>query len=344
LLSLLGLTVGGFVAALTDRDAVMAVATESIRLIAGFVPAALLLGMTKGRPLQKYRQLLRVFVIGVVVHACAAVFQYLGILPSTYFQFGQPRPSGLYFHPVSLGILINVALLLVLLANARRWVRLPTAVALVIALVALSVISTHRAGLVVTLFILISWPLVRFLSESNVRVNTKWSIGIGVVGALLLGVLAVVPQLRVATVSAVQGVVGILSVEDFDPTTESFLRGRGQRWSGAIGLIEDAPVAQRMVGYGWQVVDPHSDYLRALLVHGVVGSALLLLGSIAIAFGFAARSDRFGRLFVGLIVLCTLVYAITTKPTTYTFYMWAVTALAWLAMESAAIKPETPSP
>lgn len=127
-------------------------------------------------------------------------------------------------------------------------------------------------------------------------------------------------------------------MEDFNPTAEGFLRGRGQRWSGALGLIEMASPVQRLVGFGWQVVDPHSDYLRALLVHGVLGTALLLIGSMATVLSLAARSDRFGRLFVCLTVMCTLAYAITTKPTTYTFYMWAVTVLAWLAMASATQK------
>lgn len=339
-LSLLGLAGGAVVAALADRDALASVAVENVRLIAGFVPAVMLLGVADGRRLLKHRRFLNVFGLGVVVHAFVAVLQYLGRLPTTYFQFGQPRPSGLYFHPVSLGILVNVALLLVFLASSRRWIRLPTAVALSVALLIVSVISTHRASLVISAIILVCWPLIRILSESRLRVNTRWALGIGVAALTVLAAVLTVQPVRVATFGAVERVVGILSVEDFDPTAEGFLRGRGQRWSGAIDLIEKASPAQRMLGYGWQVVDPHSDYLRALLVHGALGTALLLLGSVVITFGFAARSDRFGRLFVCLIVLCTLAYAITTKPTTYTFYMWAVTVLAWLAMASATHKPK----
>lgn len=335
LLSILGLSLGSFIAAVASRNQVDQIVVEGLRLVTGLVPAAILLGVPNRGRNSQFGRLLQVFILGIAIHSVVAVLQYLGQVPSTYFQAGQPRPSGLYFHPVSLGILVNVSLLLLVLANSRKWIRLPMATLLSAVLLAIGVLSTHRAGLVVAVLILFSWPLIRIAVESkSFRINTLWTLGIGT--AIVVGVagLYVLPQGRAFVTEAIDGVVSVIGKEDLDPTSDGFLRSRGQLWSGAIDQVAMGSWAQRMFGYGRQIVDPHSDYLRAILVHGLAGAMLLALGLGAIVLGFVAKADRLGRLFIGLLVASTMAYALTTKPTTYTFYMWAVTALAWLAAGS----------
>lgn len=336
LLSILGLGLGSAVAAVAAPDHAIQIALEGVRLLAGLVPAVILLGVASEGRYTRYKSLLRLFALGVMVHSVAAALQYFGYLPATYFQVGQPRPSGLYFHPVSLGILVNASLLLVVLASCRRWIRLPTAVILAALLLVVGVVSTHRAGLVVAALILVSWPLIWFLVEyKRLRVSVGWLLGMSVAVVMLAMALYALPQGRALVASALDNVVGVISVDDLDPTAGRFLRGRGQLWAGATEAIAKGTWAQRLVGHGWQLVDPHSDYIRAVLVHGYAGALLVVFALGAIVLGFAARADRLGRLFIGLIVVCTLAYALTTKPTTYTFYMWAVTVLAWLAAVSS---------
>lgn len=329
---ILGLGLGSVVSAMASRDHMSQILVEGVRLVAGLAPAAVLLGVKTKSNAPRLRGLLRLFALGVMVHSVAAVLQYFGYLPATYFQVGQPRPSGLYFHPVSLGILINVSLLLVVLANCRRWIRLPKALLLSAALLVMGVVSTHRASLIVAAIVMLGWLAMRLTVEGRrYRINIRWMLGLGVGMALLALLLYALPQSRPLMASALESVVGVIDIDDLDPTADSFLRGRGQRWAGAIGVIGNGTWAQRLIGHGWQVVDPHSDYIRSVLVHGYAGSLLLAFGLGAILLGFATRADRLGRLYITLIAICTLAYALTTKPTTYTFYMWAVTALAWVA-------------
>lgn len=332
IISILGLALGSFVAIRASGEHVSQIVVEGVRLVAGLVPAAVLLSAATRPSFFRYKRLLQVFTLGVVVHSVAALLQYVGYLPATYFQVGQPRPSGLYFHPVSLGILVNVSLLLVVLANCRGWLRLPKALLLAGLLLAVGVLSTHRAGLVVAAMIVLGWPLIRFLMEAKgFRVNVRWLLGFAAVVVLVVAGLYALPPSRPYVTSALSSVVGVIGLDDLDPTGSGFLRGRGQRWAGALAVVSSGSLAQRALGHGWQVVDPHSDYIRAVLVHGYAGALLLALALGAVVLGFAAKADRLGRLFIALIVVCTLAYALTTKPTTYTFYMWSVTVLAWLA-------------
>lgn len=335
IISIIGLGLGAFVAAMASREHVNQIVVEGVRLVAGLVPAAILMGVSASGRSFRHKGLLQVFLLGVLVHSVVAVLQYVGYIPTTYFQVGQPRPSGLYFHPVSLGILVNVSLLLVVLANFRGWMRLPKALLLSSVLLAVGVLSTHRASLVVAVIIMFGWLAIRLILEARtLRINLWWVLGVSLVVAVGATGFYAVPSGRQYVSTALWNVVDVIGRDDLDPSAAGFLRGRGQRWAGAFEVIEGGTTAQQVMGHGWQVVDPHSDYIRAVLVHGYAGALLLALGLGAIVFGFAAKADRRGRLFIGLIVVCTLVYAFTTKPTTYTFYMWAATALAWLATKS----------
>lgn len=333
---IVGLGLGAFVAVIGSREHANQIVVEAVRLLAGLIPAAILIGVSANRLSLRYKRLLQIFLLGVMVHSLAAVLQYMGYIPTTYFQLGQPRPSGLYFHPVSLGLLVNASLLLVVLVNLRGWLRLPKALLLSGFLLAVGVLSTHRASLVVAVIIMFGWPAIRLSSEARaLRINLSWVLGLSLVVALGTTGLSAVPSGRQFVSTALSKVVGVIGLDDLDPAAAGFLRGRGQRWAGAFEVVRTGTTAQQVMGHGWQVVDPHSDYIRAVLVHGYAGALLLALSLGAIVFGYVAKADHVGRLFIGLIVVCTLVYAFTTKPTTYTFYMWAAALLAWLATQTA---------
>lgn len=341
--SVIGLGSGSLLAAVSSPGSSRQIGLEGIRLAAGLVPAVILLGTAHRVRFSSYKGLLRIFTLGLVVHSVVAILQYLGYIRATYFQHGQPRPSGLYFHPISLGILINVALLLVVLANCRRWIRLPMAVLLSLILVGIGVLSTHRASLIVTVTILGGWPVLKTMVEATrFRINLRLVFGISAALALTTGALFAVPRSGQAAAAVLKGVVGVIRVDDLDPGAERFLRGRGERWGATVDLIAHSTWSQRLVGYGWQVADPHSDYIRAVLVHGFAGAILLLVGLGVIVLGFLARADKLGRLFIGLVVVCTLLYALTTKPTTYTFYMWAMTGMVWFASATPASERKLP--
>lgn len=314
------------------------VSLEVSRVIVGFVPGLLLLGGLQKGTLTKFRRYLVLFAMAVALHSVIALMQYAGVVPSTYFQHGEARPSGLYFHPVSYGILLNVALLLVVIAHLRGWLKPLKVGGILIALLSLIVISSHRTSLAVAAVIILGWGLIRVLSSGRrVSVNLR-VVALGFLLMALIGLIATlgIRSLEVSVARAATNVVGVLSINDFDPTSEGFLRGRGGRWERAVSAIQAGTMAERLVGRGSQVVDPHTDFLRAPLVHGSIGTFLLLLGIAALVGGFARESDVIGRRLIALVTIISIIYALTTKPTSYPFYMWSMSVVIWLVASSSA--------
>lgn len=319
--------------ALTVVHRDLAPLVEGSRVAAGLVVGLMVLPWEKDARHRLPLTQVRVFLAGVGVHVVGAFLQAAGKMEMTYFQSGSGRPSGFYYHPVSLGFALVASLLLVGVLHTRRVIGGLAAAGLTAIIVFACVLSTHRASLVAMSVVLVSWAVIAFLNTRRVQSRSVavWAL----LGLAALGAAAAYGDAIIEVAEgAAEGVAGVITEEDLDPTSSRFLRGRGVRWALAVDVISQATFMEAMLGYGWQVVDPHSDYLRLALVHGVVGSLLVL--SLLVYWGTAASqgTDLVGRAWVFVALATMAVYAITAKPTSYPSFMWAWALVLWVARSS----------
>lgn len=304
---------------------------EGSRVLVSFAPAVILLNRRAQVLSIRWRRYVVWFLAAVGVHVVAAWLQFAGLLGTTYTQLGQGRPSGLFFHPVSLGYLLVSALLVVSLLHMRGVIARSHAVLFALCIAASVVISTHRASAVVTAALMIAWMLAtmvrsRPINKKFVGVTTAICIFVAIVAA------ASTPLWIGPVREAGEGLVGPISVQDLDPTSERFLRGRGEIWLQTIDeYLRSGPV-QLMFGFGHQTLDPHTDYLRIVFVHGLVGGSIVVAVLLLWILLPYRRTDRTGRIWIGLAVVAMAMYAITIKPTSFPSFVWAWTFLFWLTV------------
>lgn len=304
---------------------------EGSKVAAGIAPAVILFDpQLRSLGLVTWRRLVPLFLLGLGVHIVAAWLQFAGLLATTYTQFGRGRPSGLFHHPVQLGFMLVGAVLVVAILHLQG--RLGTAKALALAAVfsLTVVISTHRTSLIVLILVLAAWGLTALLRKSR---PTWQQLGWGVLVAsgLIAAVLLTSPLWQESAEQALAGVVGVIQIADLDPSTDSFLRGRGQRWGAVLEQMRQGGVLGLLFGYGYQVADPHTDFLRLPQVHGLLGGTLLLLCLGWVALTALRSADRLGQLWILVALGAMAVYAITTKPTSYPSFMWAWILVLWLS-------------
>lgn len=307
---------------------------ESAKVAAGFAPAVILLDATRRPEIRRsLRRWAAVFVASLGVHVGVAWLQFFGLVSTTYQQAGSGRPSGLYFHPVTLGYVLVAALLVIAVLHQRRqvatWLGLPLA-----GLVTLTiVIGTHRTSVIAALLVIGWWLLSstvrwqRFHLRSLVFTTLLTSL-------LVIASVVTLPLWVGAAKRAASGVTSVVTSGDLDPTSDRFLRGRGQRWDAALETMATAMVAERLVGFGYQVVDPHSDYLRLPLVHGVLGSLLVLTALGFFWLSAFRQADLLGTAWLTAALTAMALFAITTKPTSYPSFIWAWTVVAAVACAS----------
>ncbi len=307
---------------------------EGVRAAAGLAPAVVLLDpRTRPQGLAAWRRLVPVVLLGLGVHVVAAWMQFAGVLGTTYTQSGRGRPSGLFHHPIQLGFLLLGAVLAVAVLHLQG--KLSTARALALALVfsCTILISTHRTSLVVLVLILAAWALTALLRKAKVRRgNLGW--GLAGVSALLLAAAFTYPWWQVSATRAWAGMVDVIQVADLDPSGDSFLRGRGQRWRTTLDQMETGGFPMLLVGYGYQIVDPHTDYLRLPLVHGILGSVLLLACLAWMALAVFRPAEGLGRIWLLVTFAAMAVFATTAKPTSYPSFMWAWTLVLFLSQRA----------
>jgi len=333
LLTLTWLALAALAAFATVRIAGLPAAVEAGKVLAGLAPIVILVG-SRNPDLQRLRWPLAAFAAGAAIHVAVAWLQAAGYVDTTYTQssLGRTigRPSGLFYHPVTLAYHLVFVVLVTGLLERRGLVR-PGVALPVMAVAVLSVfVSTHRMGAVAVLLALAAWAVVRLAPRRAVSRRALLAVGIAVLVALGVGVTGSGAWSEAAD-RLWGGVAGVLREGDLDPTSDRFLRGRGRIWAGAADLVATAEPVRRWAGYGVQVVDPHTDYLRLPLVHGVVGSGLILAFLALVGVASGRRCDPTGVWYVLVAFGLLGLYALTTKPTSYTSFMWLWSVAVWLA-------------
>ncbi len=321
----------GIVRGLAEQNP--SIALEWTRVAAGLAPAAILLGAAVRTNLEavvvRWRLL---FAASIGLHVGVAWLQFFGVLGTTYRQAGVGRPSGLYFHPMTLGYLLVAVILVVAIQGSRG--RMPRWLTLLIAASAYAtiVITTHRTSFLAGSFVLAAWMVIALLRTRRVRLAF---LAVASTCVLLAGALGVLtsPAWSDTAARAVSGLSDVLTAEDLDVTSDRFLRGRGQRWMNAISLMGSGNTLETLFGFGYEVVDPHTDYLRLPLVHGLLGSFVVAAALAALWTG-ALRFCKgpWTRAWLIVAIAAMAIYAVTAKPTSYPSFMWAWTIVAVAAV------------
>ena len=307
---------------------------ESAKVAAGFAPAVILLDATRRPEIRRsLRRWLPVFVASLGVHVVVAWLQFFGLVSTTYRQAGVGRPSGLFFHPVTLGYVLVAALLVIAVLHQRRhvatWLALPLAGVVTLTII----IGTHRTSVIAALLVVGWWSLSATVRWQRVHLRSLVSMTL-LTSLLVTASVVTVPLWIGAAERATSGVTSVVASGDLDPTSDRFLRGRGQRWDAALETMATASVAERIVGFGYQVVDPHSDYLRLPLVHGMMGSLLVLIALGCFWLSAFRQTDTLGTAWLTAALAVMAIFAITTKPTSYPSFIWAWTVVAAVTIAS----------
>jgi O-antigen ligase len=297
---------------------------ETTRFMSGFAPVAVVIYAWSTR-CPSHRSFVvsafLLFVASTLVPSLVAWLQLAGFVPFTYFdyldgvRFG--RPSGGYYQPSSYG---RIGVFLVAYAVTLRGANLLSGrltAAVVTMALATTIITTHRTSIVSAAAVLAIGLGGGLLVRQRLRLLP---VAFGAVLALaaLLGVTgsSTVYERVGSEWDKIVGRVGAL-----DPTSDAFLRNRGEKWSRSIALFDSAPIATRLMGRGYEVFEPHNDLLRMLMVSGIAGAALYVVLLATVAFTTWRRVDANGR--IGVLALNTylILYAIGLQPTSYPNFM-----------------------
>lgn len=318
-------------------------ALQVVRLASGV--AVFFLAYFTIRGIHAWTSILRSAVLVMIVPLFIGILQFLGRAPYYYWDYlngslvgrvsaGYPHPLGfLYF----LNVLFLGAAYLWTDSSSRLW---KAALGLFWALAAFCIaLSWHRTAWVVFGLQLGTWLLLR-------RRYLQAGIALAAVSGLCL-------LFRSELLVFYSSLVGVLSGRS-SLGSPDFLRGRGAHWSLFIQTFVEAHPAKMIFGHGisaaagyvfsagfWVSSEPHNDFLRMLVAHGLVGLLAylaFLLKALARASWLARHGDqriaRFGALWM-VSLIGSLVFSLTTEPSRYPSGMLLVFALSGVGFRVA---------
>ncbi|MEH1165416.1 hypothetical protein V6V47_08525 [Micromonospora sp. CPCC 205539] len=339
----------------THLEPTRAIPAEALRLIVGFAPIALLGLMLVRRGFISTRRLVLVtgvVLLGAIVHCVLAWLQVAGVIPySFYFELANwqkiGRPSGGYYHPMSLGRLLIFSVFLVYVLKDR--LRVPAAVryALIGLFVATGAVSLHRFTLICLVIIVAAFEArrVRDLIASRragTRVNRRAALlvsGAVVVVAAVAGGLwggAIWERVRVA----------FTEVGSLDVRSDTFMHGRGAIWNDVAEILGRSSLDVWLFGFGYEPWDMHNDLIRVMVIWGVVGVVLTAAILVGLYRLVRAQTGRSGRLPLLVLFATLVIFGLTQKPLAYPYFLWLffLGVLAVLAVDVETGEGDQPEP
>lgn len=316
-----------------------------VRIVCGFPLVFVVPAIVQQLPAP--RRMLQLFSVVMGFVCLTVLLQPMGLLSYTSFDAGHPRATGFYYHPWDIAryMVILVPLALAMLDKPRRersardlpyWLLL-------------------AAGLVVTYF--------TFLKAAWLAVLFQILLWLYLTGRKRAAVYLLVVTTVVVAFPLRQGFASVFSdlwKLSSPETRGQALSGRifvwGEYWSGLRGAgLRDIVFGQGYRPAGWSTTGAavHDDYLRVLLMNGIVG-LMAYFGLLMVVLRSLARAVR--RLAVrrgiewriGIAVQCLLaayiLMGITADPSSYpslTLYLWL---LVGLVLGYANLEPEQADP
>ncbi|MGW4291828.1 O-antigen ligase family protein [Micromonospora chersina] len=302
-----------------------AIPAEALRLVVGFAPLALL-GLALLRPgwlrSRRLAVVAGVVVVAAVVHCVLAWLQVAGVLPySFYFELpGQKigRASGGYYHPMSLGRLLMFAVFLIYVLGDRLRVRAAVRYALIALFVATGVVSLHRFTIVCLAVIVVAFEARRLRGWRAGMTRRRLPLA---VGAAVVVVAAVAGALSSATIRN-KAHVTLTEVGSLDVRSDTFMHGRGAIWNDVAEILHRSPLDVWLFGFGYEPWDMHNDWLRVLVIWGVVGVGLTIAVLVGLYRLIRAQLSPAGRLPLAVLYATLVLFGLTQKPLAYPYFLW----------------------
>ncbi|MFI9530544.1 hypothetical protein [Micromonospora rosaria] len=301
--------------------------TQAAQLAVGFAPVVLL-AVLLARPhwfsADRIRWVLLLVLFGAVVHAGIAWLQVAGLVDYTFF-FKLPggnigRASGGYFHPASLGRLLLFAVFILYAAGDRLRIRPVLRFALIAVMVATAVVSTHRLTILCVGLVVVAMELRRL--PALLRWVRGLPLRIAVPAGLVLAAGVAVLLVGWGSFLWDRARFLVTQIGSLDLNSKDFMRGRGEIWYEIAQAWGGAPVDVWLTGLGYEPWNTHSDPIRVFVVWGVLG--LVCMGVILAAlWRTTSRLTTFdGQWALAVLYFTSAVFAVTQKPTAYSYFMW----------------------
>lgn len=300
-----------------------AIAAEALRLVVGFAPLALLglvLLWPAAIPQRQLALVVGVVVAGAVAHCVLAWLQVAGVIPySFYFELpGQKigRASGGYYHPMSLGRLLMFAVFMIYVLGDRLRLRGALRYALIAIFVATGIVSLHRFTIVCLAVIVAAFETRRLRGRRGV---TRRRLPLALAGAVVAaGVAAALSSAAVRNKARVT----LTEVGSLDVRSDTFMHGRGAIWNDVARILHHSSTDVWLFGFGYEPWDMHNDWLRVLVIWGVVG----VISTIALLVGLyrlvRSQLDPAGRLPLAVLYAMLVLFGLTQKPLAYPYFLW----------------------
>lgn len=275
------------------------------------------------------RTLLRIFFITMSIVYTTVLLQPLGVLPYTSFEDnGAGRATGLYYHPWDVARYLLIAMPLVLAALSDRrvhgferwayWVFLG-------ATVAVTFVTFLKAAWIAVLLEVLLWLLMTGKPQKAFLVF------------IVVGLVVLFPGRAIVTTAFSD--LGKLSDSS---KREEALSGRVFIWSGYVRGLRSASLGEIIIGQGYVPAGSaetrrtvHNDYLRLLVMNGVVGLATYLV-MMLVALRYLARAVHVLRPYGGLpwrfavAAICLTIGYLTTGLTADPAIYPSITIYVWL--------------
>lgn len=309
----------------TYRDPHSSIPTEAVRLITSFAPIMLIAVMLKQRSVLSPRVLklaAQVIISAALLHCLLAWLQVTGVVSySFYFNFPGihlGRPSGGYFHPMSLGrLLIFAVVILYVLREKLHWGAIKHYL-LVGLFSCTAAISLHRISILCIVIAVAAFELPRLRGIEWRAVNRKLAL---TAAAAIAAVLVLVGMVWGDSIFSRASVM-LSTVGSWDVRSDKFLNGRGAIWSDVADILGRSAGDVWLFGFGYEPWDMHNDLLRAGIVWGLLG-AVLTISAMIMFYLFTRRMiTKKGRWFLVTIYLILIIFSLTLKPTSYPYFMW----------------------
>ncbi|MCW3815476.1 hypothetical protein ONA91_13535 [Micromonospora sp. DR5-3] len=302
-----------------------AIPAEALRLVVGFAPLALLGLMLLQRdwiPQRWLALVAGVVVAGAVVHCVLAWLQVAGVIPySFYFELpGQKigRASGGYYHPMSLGRLLMFAVFMIYVLGPRLRVRTAVRYALIALFVATGIVSLHRFTIVCLAVIVAAFEARRLRGWRAGAARRRLPLAVVGGAAVVVGLAGALSSATIRNKARVT----LTEVGSLDVRSDTFMHGRGAIWNDVAEILHRSPFDVWLFGFGYEPWDMHNDWLRVLVIWGVVGVGLTLAVLVGLYRLVGARISRAGRLPLVVLFATLVLFGLTQKPLAYPYFLW----------------------
>ncbi|MED3883936.1 hypothetical protein [Priestia aryabhattai] len=308
---------------------------SSSRFIVGF-SAIFLLYFYQEVKLETLKKIFVVLLLTSSVPIVIAWLQYLGMYPYTYFDYAEGniivgRASGGYLQPNSLTRILLFVVLLIYISGNNLVAKIPLKYSIIFLCFMTIVISGHRTSLVIFVVFFISYEFI--FSRNMVKFLFKSYILIPTIIIFLLIIMSDQASPLINYVNVYYATFADLL------SGNSNLRGREDIWGHVMVYLQSNDLSKWLVGIGYPPFEAHNDFLRVILVNGLIGLIIQSLFFIYIYIFVRKRVSSIGKKSLNMIYIYLFIFSMTLQPTEYPYFMWLFSlSLLWVLVYQPALR------